>query len=115
MLYTKPMIDQVFQIRKVAPDHIRAQIKLADPRLLDFMVELYWQFDEKALRDHIRLLMSLAGPTWVALLQENPALSSQNRRVYRGREAAPDPRNPDTPQIKEKAVIYRGQVVQVSS
>lgn len=125
MQYTKPMIDQVFQIRKVAPDHIRAQIKLANPNLLDYMAEIYWQFHDKSLRELIQQLMSMAGPPWLTLLEENPQTRpNHSQQVYRGRvrpEAlqfqAPPVKTPTSAKAlthtqKEKIVIYRGQVVQ---
>lgn len=121
MHYTKPMIDQVFQIRKAVPDHLRAQIKLANPHLLDILADLYRELHDKLLRELIQQLMSMAGPSWVSLL-ENPAPVSRppHQQIYRGqiRQQAEAPLPPNTttkptttPGHKEKTVIYRGQVV----
>lgn len=121
MQYTKPMIDQVFQIRKTVPDHLRAQIKLANPQLLDILADLYRDLHDKLLREHIKKLMSMAGPSWLSQL-ENPTLLSRphhNQQVYRGqvRQQEETPKAeaniPSKPTVapKEKIVIYRGQVV----
>jgi hypothetical protein len=126
MQYTKPMIDQVFQIRKAVPDHLRSQIKLANPHLLNMLAELYRDLHDKLLRELITQLMSMAGPSWLSLL-ENPApvpRPPHHQQMYRGqiRQQAetltPDIAAPDTagkpattPGNKEKIIIYRGQVV----
>ena len=121
MQYTKPMIDQVFQIRKTVPDHLRAQIKLANPQLLDILADLYRNLHDKLLREHIKKLMSMAGPSWLSQL-ENPESTPrppQNQQVYRGQvrqqqdtpKAETDTPNKPTTTVKEKTVIYRGQVI----
>ena len=119
MQYTKPMIDQVFQIRKAVPDHLRAQIKLANPHLLDILADLYRELHDKLLRDHIKQLMSMAGPTWLSQL-ENPAVVSRphdNQQIYRGQARQQDePKTANTSDKsatapKEKTIIYRGQVI----
>lgn len=116
MLYTKPMIDQVFQIRKAAPDHIRAQIKLANPDLLDLLASVYWQLHDNLLRDLIKQLMSMAGPSWLSLLQEENSLARSNnsQQVYRGRLIHQEEKSGAASSTaaggdKPKAVIYRGQ------
>jgi hypothetical protein len=116
MQYTKPMIDQVFQIRKAAPDHLRAQIKLANPELLDVLADIYRSLQDKLLRELIQQLMSMAGPAWLALL-ESPAPESRpnhSQQIYRGqvRPAAqvPAAKIAAAP-THHKHVIYRGQLV----
>jgi hypothetical protein len=116
MQYTKPMIDQVLQIRKAAPDHLRAQIKLANPELLDVLANIYRSLQDKLLRELIQQLMSMAGPAWLALL-ENPAPESRpnhSQQIYRGqvRPAAQVPVSDTavTP-THHNHMIYRGQLV----
>jgi len=121
MQYTKPMIDQVFQIRKAAPDHLRAQIKLADPDLLDVLASIYREFHDKMLRELIKQLMLMAGPNWLSLLDgaEPESRPNHNQQVYRGQiraAARVEPTHAGTEMqsqtgVKHRSVIYRGQVV----
>jgi hypothetical protein len=122
MQYTKPMIDHVFMIRKIVPDTLRTQIKLANPNLLDVMADVYREIQDALLRDLIRQLMSMAGPSWLSLLEDHIREPSANhsQQVYRG-HALPQEQVDDTkPQkiraaTREKTVIYRGQTLQVAS
>lgn len=117
MQYTKPMIDQVFQIRKAAPDHLRAQIKLANPNLLDVLADIYRGLQDKLLRELIQQLMSMAGPSWLSLLENPPPESRPNhsQQIYRGQVRADAAgvvaKSPVRQDGREKTVIYRGQVV----
>lgn len=121
MQYTKPMIDQVFQIRKAAPDHLRAQIKLANPNLLDVLADAYRELHDGILRDLIQQLMSMAGPSGLSLL-ENPAAESRsnhNQQFYRGQPRTAEPNTTNAPSKSTppsntpgKNIIYRGRIVQ---
>lgn len=72
MQYTKPMIDLVLHIRKIAPPPLKATIKLADPDLMDHLAQHYHRLDSPELRSAITALMALAGGTWPTRLQRDP-------------------------------------------
>jgi hypothetical protein len=121
MQYTKPMIDQVFLIRKAVPDQLRAQIKLANPQLLEMLADLHRELHDKLLRELIKQLMSMAGPLWLSQLENSaPVSRPHHQQIYRGQvchsaEIPPSgttDKPATTPTHKEKNVIYRGQLIQ---
>lgn len=117
MQYTKPMIDHVFLIRKIVPVTVRAQIKLTNPDLLDVMAVMYREIQDALLRDLIHQLMSMAGPSWLSLLEDHrgePA-ANHSQQVYRG-QILPStaPSTIGAAKAKEKTIIYRGHTLQVT-
>lgn len=114
MQYTKPMIDHVFQIRKAVPDHMRGHIKLANPELPNTLAIIYREMHDKLLRERIQQFMTMAGPSWLSLLEKpaNQAAPDQVQQVYRGHSRHSPENTPLTSTgAKEKMVIYRGRVV----
>ena len=120
MQYTKSMIDLVFQIRKTAPAEVRPYIKLTNPDLFDYLVDIYSRFEEGRLRKLVKQLLTLAGPAWLELLAEGSAgmrNTQGNARMYRGQvvdalEASPEPQA--QPATKKREMTYRGQKIQAS-
>lgn len=113
MQYTKPMIDLVLLIRKTAPSHIKSQIKLANPDLLEKLVGLYPTLEERLLRAQVFELMTMAGPNWVAELKartvaaHSAAAASKAASNRGGVAAMGTPVSANKPRTR----IYRGQVV----
>ncbi len=112
MQYTKVMIEQVFEIRKVAPQPLKSKIKLSDPNLFGILAEAYNQLQDSVLKQHIERLMSFAGPNWSALLDsQNPAESRKSSKTYRGQEVTTKTDQQAISPITKKQIIYRGQLV----
>lgn len=70
MQYSKFMIDLVYQIRRNVPPHAKPTVKLSNPDLLDNLLDLYFQSNNKGLRADIENLMTLAGSAWTDTLRE---------------------------------------------
>lgn len=117
MHYTKPMIDLVLLIRKTAPSHIKPQIKLANPELLDKLVGIYPTIEERMLRALVFELMTMAGPKWVReLKQRTVATHSSDLKASKvPTEQNNLPQNAAPATAKPRTRIYRGQVVPASS
>ncbi len=118
MQYSKPMIDLVLQIRKIVPTDIKPQIKLGNPELLDYLLEVYPLLENPPLRARLTRLFELAGPEWVtaaaALLTPAPeALPAA--RLYRGQTVLDDAQTGDGAASKPKTITYRGRVVTLGS
>lgn len=112
MQYTKPMIDLVLLIRKTAPTHIKSQIKLANPDLLEQLINIYPNLEGRGLRSLVVELMTLAGPDWVAELKARSRITTASARP------TPAPLLQEgsaplalSPHVKPRTKIYRGQVV----
>ena len=116
MMYTKSMIEHIFLIRKVAPSHIRVNIKLANPDLLDYLAQTYIELQDAKLKSLIERLLGMAGPAWLALINGvTNGPSRENQHIYRGRNldtSAPSPsQNSKSPHVHKQTRIYRGQVI----
>lgn len=70
MQYSKFMIDLVYQIRRSVPQKTKPVVKLSNPDLLDNLLELYFESNNKSLRADIENLMTLAGSAWIDTLRE---------------------------------------------
>jgi len=128
MNYTKPMIDVVREIRRRTPANDKPSIKLANPELLQELIELYHQTSDNVFRALTRELLNMAGTPWPARLTgQPPTVERYSTRVYRGqtrlveRSAHAESNLSSTPDQhahigsavppKKPTMIYRGHVV----
>lgn len=116
MMYTRSMIEHVQQIRKMLPIDMRPHVRLANPDLLDQLSDLYWELQDKLIKEKIEKLMSLAGPAWLDLLHNRQQSSEHTRCTYRG-VALPDTpartaKTASSENAGKRKLMYRGQPVQ---
>lgn len=112
MMYTKSMIEHVQQIRKMLPNDMRPQIRLANPDLLDQLSELYWELPDLLIKEKIERLMHQAGPAWADLLQRQDKPHPRASRTYRGVELPETPKQkPDRKNPHKSKLMYRGQPI----
>lgn len=117
MQFTKPMIDLVFEVRRLSPSELKPAIKLANPELFDELKKLYYQQKSAVLKALIKELFALAGGDWPArLLRPTTQPIKQKVNVYRGQVMHQDspPKNNSTANkeaSQSRKRIYRGQVV----
>lgn len=110
------MIDLVYQIRRNVPPHAKPTVKLTNPDLLDNLLDLYFQSNNKGLRADIENLMTLAGSAWIDTLRERRRRTEIKVPINAARapEAAAGQRSsftvatspPDKPASKRRS--YRG-------
>ncbi|HEY6529544.1 MAG TPA: hypothetical protein VIZ65_12690 [Cellvibrionaceae bacterium] len=72
MQYNHSMTDIVFAIRARVSSSYKSSIKTSNPELLGDLAEIYHESLDMTLRSQIEQLMTLAGATWLALLQTPP-------------------------------------------
>lgn len=115
MQYTRPMIELVFEIRHRVSADLKPSIKLANPELLDELVEYHGTSRDVICNTLIKELLQLAGPPWDGWLEaeERAKTPRQVTKVYRGQVSLAEA--PPEAQKKEDATkpkrIYRGQVL----
>ncbi|WP_428244024.1 hypothetical protein [Gynuella sp.] len=112
MLYSKPMIELVYEIRRRVPSNLKPNIKLANPDLLDELLKHYQKDADTIVKALIKELMQLAGSPWTELLTSQESSSEQYvTKTYRG-TLMTEPRKTG---IEEKSrssrKMYRGQIV----
>lgn len=121
MQFTKPMIELVYEIRRLVPSDMKPAIKLANPELFSDLQHHYHHGANAVNKALIKELFHLAGAPWPARL-ENPAapVSSQTIKVYRGQVQAEDrplvgdknSTQKDAQEKQRKKRIYRGRVIE---
>ena len=121
MQFTKPMIELVYEIRRLVPSNIKPSIKLANPELFDELQNHYHSGASVVSKALIKELFYLAGTPWPARL-ENPAMlnNKQTVRVYRGQVQTEDRRplngsektQKEAKEQQRKKRIYRGNVIE---
>lgn len=112
MQYTRPMIELVYEIRRRVRADLKPSIKMANPELMQELVDHYPSSKDTITRTLIKELLSLAGEPWEHSLEkgERKETKRQITKVYRGQtslEAAPQ----KDPHTDRPARIYRGQSV----
>lgn len=117
MQYTRPMIELVFEIRHRVPTDLKPSIKLANPELLEELVDYHGKSRDVVCNTLIKELLQLAGPPWDGWLaaEERARAPRQVTKVYRGQVSLTDSpqeaqKKEDSPETKPKR-IYRGQVL----
>lgn len=63
-MYTKAMVDLINEVRRRVPDKTKAVIKLANPNIIDVLIELYFESYDSALQTLIKEIVTLAGEPW---------------------------------------------------
>ena len=115
MLYTKPMIELVMQIRKWMPSELKPDVKLANPNLFNILAQHYHNNCEVLTKALIKELFSLAGENWPELLTSQAAPKPKSRiKVYRGQttlEAKPAQITKDTNTPTKSTRFYRGVAI----
>ncbi len=115
MQYTKPMIELVFEIRKLVPSALKPGVKLANPDLFAELREHYKTGAKTITKALIKELFSLAGDEWVKYLtQPAPEKPAYTTKMYRGvvsLEEKPSDSTDDAKSETRKKRIYRGQVI----
>lgn len=112
MLYSKPMIDLVMEVRRRAPSPMKPGIKLANPEVLNELADYYPHCKDTITRTLIKELMQLAGDRWQQRLStaETPKPKTQ-LKVYRGQTSLKEAPGPEKSPHTAPQRMYRGQVV----
>lgn len=114
MQYSKPMIDLILELRRRVPSNLKPGIKLANPEVLDELIDHYAKTQDNVTRALIKELMQMAGSDWLQRLETNSDTTHTRPRVkvYRGQTSLEQTLTPqqDKPS-KKTGRIYRGQVV----
>ncbi len=113
MQYSKPMIDLVYEIRRRVDAAMKPGVKLANPEMLNELLDYYRDCKDVITKALIKELFFLAGENWLERLEAPPVSESPRQivKVYRGQvslEDAPPKTAAEAPKPKR---IYRGQVV----
>ena len=115
MNYTKPMIELVYEIRRLVPSEMKPGVKLANPDLFDELIEFYHTNAQTVAKALIKELLSLAGESWADALTTygQRAHKPQHTKMYRGitslEETPRQSENKKKPSNKTR--IYRGRVI----
>lgn len=125
MQFTKPMIELVFEIRRLVGPGLKPSIKLANPDLFAELEKHYNSGASTVCKALIKELFLLVGEPWNTRIgvTGNPALTTRGagtratERLYRGQTQAQEIAAPKTPpktpeERKRKQRMYRGQVVE---
>lgn len=116
MQFSKPMIELVYEIRRLVPSDLKPAIKLANPELFDELKGFYLDKASAVCKALIKELFNLAGPEWADLLEKETRVAPKQRvKIYRGQTIFED-RSESKPLSEErrkkmKKRIYRGQVI----
>ena len=115
MQFSKPMIELVYQIRRLTPSDLKPAVKLANPELFDELQKFYYQKDAgTVVKALIKELFFLAGGEWKRRLEKQEAGPKQQVKVYRGQTIMQDkPLLAEKSPEQRKKRVYRGQVVMV--
>lgn len=116
MQYSKPMIDLILELRRRVPSNLKPGIKLANPEVLDELIDHYPESSDNVTRALIKELLTMAGGDWLQRLESGRAATPKTRvKIYRGQvslEQAPPEENSEAPgKSHTKTRIYRGQVI----
>lgn len=125
MNYTKPMIELVYEIRRMVPSEMKPGVKLANPELFDELAKHYHNGAKTITKALIKELLHLAGDPWTDLLQSPQVVSAEKQRnstfSYRGvvsleekqpkNETSSEVKKPTSPTTSSKKRVYRGQVI----
>ncbi|VUD47549.1 hypothetical protein TDB9533_01049 [Thalassocella blandensis] len=88
MNYTKPMIELVYEIRRMVPSELKPGVKMANPELFDELALHYHSGAKTITKALIKELLFLAGDPWRALLDtpktSTPNVKPHNAKTYRG-------------------------------
>ena len=115
MHFTKPVIDLIFDIRRIAPLEVRPKIKLSNPKLLVLLIEIYKQYDQASLQLRIKQLITVAEPTLMTMISDQE--QQPTKRMYRGQPIAQSEGERSSVVQnhpgKRTPIIYRGQKLAV--
>lgn len=94
MNYTKPMIELVYEIRRMVPSELKPSVKMANPELFDELAQHYHSDAKTITKALIKELLHLAGEEWSELLEASQAEEATNKadvkshshsaKMYRG-------------------------------
>lgn len=123
MQYTRPMIELIYEIRRRVRVDLKPSIKMANPELMQELVDYYPTTTDTVARTLIRELLSLSGEPWSQSLEASTksGYKRQVNKLYRGQirleEAPPQRKEEASPERKTETQprrstrIYRGQTV----
>jgi hypothetical protein len=112
MNFDKPMIDLVREIRRRAPSDFKPNIKLANPELLNGLLEIHRSSNDTVTKTLIKELFVMAGSPWPEALKESQAPDeSFITKVYRGQTQLVAVPKEKTQKPEKPQKIYRGQPV----
>ncbi len=103
MQYTKPMIDLVYEIRRRVEPDMKPGVKMANPELLKELAEYYQSAKDTIIKTLIKELLSLAGDSWLTLIQPAPATATKTESNHK------------TELPKQVVKVYRGQTILVDA
>ncbi|MFT5082650.1 MAG: hypothetical protein ACI9Y1_000677 [Lentisphaeria bacterium] len=113
MQYTKPMIELVYEIRRLVPSELKPGVKLANPDLFKALIDHYFNGAKTVTKALVKELLVLAGEDWSDVLKNNETLNDRYyTTMYRGAVSLEKPMDRVLEQgAKKPKRIYRGQVV----
>ncbi len=107
------MIDLVRELRLRVPGEHKPSVKLANPELLNVLIDIYQHSSDNVLKALTRELMTMAGSPWPERLQSNdPANKGYQVKVYRGQTQLIENTKQQPAEKPKPKLIYRGRVVQ---
>jgi hypothetical protein len=102
MNYSRPMIDLVYEIRRRVPSHLKPDIKLANPELLDILLLIAQETRDAIVQALIKELLALAGSEWIVEVKKPHSTElTANQQHHHGSDALAKPQR-----------IYRGQIIE---
>lgn len=113
MLYTKPMIELVFQIRRLCPSELKPIIKLANPNLFGELQSLYQGNNCAACKKLITEFFSLVETPLGESAKSGFSYPGQN--FFESVTAKSAPNSPEAAAAtlkKSRKRVYRGQVIE---
>ena len=114
MIFTKPMIDLVQEIRKRVPSEHKSSIKLSDPNLLNVLIPIHRSCSDAILQALLKDLFFKAGEDWLDKLEAGEIQKEKYvTRVYRGQvQLVPvSKETSEKASVKTSRKVYRGQVI----
>ena len=115
MIFTKPIIDLIKEIRRHVPAEMKPGIKLANPEVLDEIIILYHESNDTILRALVKELCFLAGSEWSdRLIVPQKEEQRYVTKVYRGQTELVPVQSESTEEISSSKPVrvYRGAIVQ---
>jgi len=113
MQFTKPMIELVYEIRRLTPSEMKPGVKLANPELFNELIVHYHTGAKTITKALIKELLNLAGGEWSkSLEQQTKNKGPFQTKMYRGVVSLEEQaKNEQLKKENSKRRVYRGQVI----
>ena len=121
--FDRAMIDLVREVRRRAPPETKTNIRLANPKILDLLLDFYLSTEDIISKTLIKELFSRVGADWSSKLTSNQDTPDYQVKVYRGQvqlvqsKSSSDSSSRESsestePKKKGPKRVYRGQVIE---